>query len=134
MTFLETKYRKEISSKWLLRITILLSVFTFAGNSGYSKSLNKSNVQTEIVCKLYLKTTKRTVSFRNKLPTKQTENLNFIFNNCWTLPLITYERQTKVRFENINKLHFLSYKAGLFLTIKTIHQNSDGDNFISIKG
>jgi len=134
MTFLEKKYRKDILSKWLLRITILLSVFTFTGNSGYSKSLNKSNAQTEIVCTLYSKTTKRTVSFRNKLSTKQTENLNFISSNCWTIPLITYDRQTKVRFDNIYKLCFLSYRADLFFIIKAIHQNSDEDNFISIKG
>lgn len=134
MTFLKTKYRNDILSKWLLRITILLSVFTFAGNSGYSKSLYKSNSQTEIVCKLYSKTTKRTASFRNKLSTRQNKNLNIFSNNCWTISLMIYERQTKVRLDNIYKFCFLSYKADLFFIIKTIHQNSDENNFISING
>ena len=134
MTFLETKYGKDVLSIWLIKITILLSVFTFAGNSGYSKFLNKSNAQTEIVYTLYSKTTKRTVSFRNSLLTKETKNLNFISNNCWTIPLITYQSQTKVRFDNIYKLCFLSYRADLFFIIKAIHQNSDEDIFISIKG
>ena len=134
MTFLETIYRKDILSKWLFRITIFLSVFTFVGNSGYSKSLYKSNSQTEIACKLYSKTTKRTASFRNKLSTKQTENLRFFCNNCWTVYLMTYERQTKVKFDNIYKSCFLNYKPDLFFIIKAIHQNSDEDNFISIKG
>ena len=134
MTFLETKYRKDILSKWLLRITILLSVFTFAGNSGYSNSLNKNNAQTEIVCKLYSKTTKRTVAFSNKSSNKEAEDLSIIFNNCWTISLMAYERQTKVKFGNIYKLCFLSYKADLFFIIKAIHQNSDEDIFISIKG
>ena len=134
MTFLQTTYRKDILSKWLLRITILLSVFTFAGNSGYSKSLNKNNAQTEIVCKLYSKEIKRTVGFNNKLNIKHAENSSNIFNNCWTISLMAYQRQTKVRFDNIHKLGFLNYKTDLFFIIKTIHQNSDEDNFISIKG
>lgn len=133
MTFLETIYRKDILSKWLLRVTILLSVFTFAGNSGSSKSLYQPNAQTEIVCTLYSKTTKTTTSFKNTLSIKPKENFDYFLNSCWTISLLAYERQIKVRFDNTSKLHFLNYKADFFLIIKTIPQNSGEDNFISIK-
>jgi hypothetical protein len=134
MTFSETTYRKGILAKWLLRIAILMSAFTFAENSGYSKSFNHPNAQTEIVCKLYAKATKRAGIFRNSLSIKLKENFNYLLNNSWTINLLAYERQTKVRFDNASKLHFLNYKADLFLIIKTITQNSSEDDFISIKG
>jgi hypothetical protein len=134
MTFTENKYKKELFLKLLLRLTILLNVFTFVGNGIYAKS-NNQIVKTEIAFKLNSKKTNQSVCIsEKKLFTAQKTKFNYFYSTCWTDTLFSFEKLIKERLDKNQKFYFLTYKSDLFYTIKTISENSDNKYFISIIG
>ena len=126
------KYCKNKLSRWLLTVTMLLSVFAFSGYSNNSTLLNNKKAQTELVCSTKTKHKKFIVAFKKIISTSHRPTfLNYFSNHSATL-LLTYNKLIKVKFDNILKVYRSIDQADKFVQLKNIPSNSSKDIFISI--
>jgi hypothetical protein len=126
------KYRRIKISKWLLSVTMLLSVFAYSGYSNNPILLNNKKAQTELVCSTKTKPNKFTVAFKRTISASHRYiPLNYFLNHSISF-LLSYNRLIKIRLDNISKLYRSIDQTDRFLQIKNISLNSNQDIFIPI--
>ena len=129
MTNAQFTYPKDKLAKWLLKVTLFLSVFAFSGYGGNDQSRCQQAIQTELVSSNTHTPCKRTI------PYKKAGGL-IPCNDCfkgpyknWTNALFNFNILTKVKLNNISRRFCFHKSVRCFLQPKTIPQNSDADIF-----
>jgi hypothetical protein len=126
------KYCKNKLSRWLLTVTMLLSVFAFSGYNTNTTLLNNKKPQTELIRSTKATTNKITVAFKKTITAYHRHIFINYFNNHATGLLLIYNKLIKVKFDNILKLYQSIDQADKFIQLKNIPRNSSKDIFISI--
>lgn len=128
-------YHKSKQKKWLLTVTLLFSIFSILGYSGNLQSKNKQTTQTELVISSNYKPYKQHAVSYKKVYNSIVCNDYITSTSCsWKNAILSYNQQTKIRYNNISR-QFNSYKAAdCFLNVKTIPQSSDEDIFATFIG
>jgi len=126
--------QNNMMTKWLLTVTLLISIFSFSGYSDHYPSRLQNTTKTELVTSNHHKLGKRTASIN-----KVVENIRFHgpfyrYYNSLEYQLFSYNILTKVKLDNIKKQYYPYKSANLYLHIKKHTPSSDEDIFLPFLG
>lgn len=127
------KYNRNKLASWLIRITLVFSVFAFPGYPGNANPAFLQKPQTELFVSKKHHCTRQTISFKKAidyLPTVSPLTLT----DSQKIASSNYNRLSKVKFDSLTKsCHSYPLPISCF-QVKTIPQSSDEENDAALKG